>query len=79
MPLRYQGTLKWYDNSKGYGEIINKEGPDLVFYARSLQNAGRRDLAIGQPVTFEIQITPHGYEAVNVTVEAPEPQSNTQT
>jgi CspA family cold shock protein len=79
MSQRYHGRLKWYDGGKSYGEIINQNGPDVVFYDRSLQNVGRGNLEIGQPVTFELQLTEQGYEAVNVIIEASEPQPLDQT
>jgi CspA family cold shock protein len=79
MSHRYHGRLKWYDGSKGYGEIIYENGPDPIFYDHSLQNLGRGGLEIGQPMTFEIKFTQRGFEAVNVRIEAAAPQTQAQT
>lgn len=68
MPQRFRGRLKWFDGQKGYGAILQNDGPDLIFEAGSVQNLGRGDLDIGQPLSFEVRLTERGYQAFNVKI-----------
>lgn len=68
MPQRFQGRLKWLDRQKGYGAIMQSDGPDLIFDAKSVLNLGRGDVDIGQPLSFEMRLTERGYEAVNIEI-----------
>jgi CspA family cold shock protein len=50
------GTVKWFNDEKGYGFIQREGGSDLFVHFRSIIGQGRRTLAEGQPVTFvEVQ------------------------
>lgn len=68
-----QGTVKWFNDKKGYGFISPSDGSSDVFvhYSGILpqgRNGGRRSLETGQEVSFELQDTSKGQQAVNVTL-----------
>lgn len=62
-----QGKVKWFNNAKGYGFII-EEGctDDLFAHFSSVQMEGYKTLKAGQPVTFEKKPSPKGIHAVNI-------------
>lgn len=61
------GTVKWFNESKGFGFITPDDGgKDVFVHFSAIQSAGFRTLAEGQKVTFEIQDTPKGPAAANV-------------
>ena len=62
------GTVKWFNDAKGFGFITPQNGEKDVFVHHSaIQGKGFRTLTEGQVVRFEIQNTPKGPSAVNVT------------
>lgn len=61
------GTVKWFNESKGYGFIAQDDGGDDVFvHFKAIQGTGFKTLADGQKVTFEVQQGPKGPQAANV-------------
>jgi CspA family cold shock protein len=61
------GTVKWFNDSKGYGFITPSDGGKDVFVHHSaIQGSGFKSLAEGQKVTFELQQGPKGPSAANV-------------
>jgi cold shock protein len=63
------GTVKWFNDSKGFGFIKQDGGGDDVFCHQSaIQSDGFRTLAEGQMVEFEINRGPKGLQAANVRV-----------
>jgi CspA family cold shock protein len=61
------GTVKWFNDSKGFGFIRQDDGGDDVFCHQSaIQTSGFRTLAEGQRVEFEISQGPKGLKADNV-------------
>ncbi len=73
-----QGTVKWFNNAKGYGFIIEDgETEDLFAHFSAIQMEGYKTLKAGQPVCFEKQPGDKGTHAVNITaVELSRPSSN---
>ncbi len=62
------GTVKWFDDAKGFGFITPEDGAKDVFVHHSATNgSGFKSLAEGQRVEFETQSTPKGMAAANVT------------
>lgn len=63
-----KGTVKWFNESKGYGFIEPEGGGDDVFvHYSSIKAEGFRTLKEGQSVNFEIQKGPKGFLATDVT------------
>ncbi len=61
------GTVKWFNDSKGFGFITPQDGSKDVFVHHSaIQGSGFKSLAEGQLVKFEVQQGPKGPSAVNV-------------
>lgn len=61
------GTVKWFNNAKGYGFIAPTEGGDDVFvHYSAIQSEGYKSLKQGQEVTFETETGPKGLQAMNV-------------
>jgi CspA family cold shock protein len=61
------GTVKWFNESKGFGFIKQDDGGEDVFCHHSaIQAQGFRTLAEGQPVEFEVKRGPKGLQAENV-------------
>jgi CspA family cold shock protein len=73
-----QGTVKWFNNAKGYGFIIEDgKTEDLFAHFSAIQMEGYKTLKAGQPVCFEMQPGDKGTHAVNITaVEQVQPSSN---
>lgn len=61
------GTVKWFNNSKGYGFIAPADGGDDVFvHHTAIEGTGFKTLEEGQSVTFEVENGPKGLQAINV-------------
>ncbi|HEY3265721.1 MAG TPA: cold-shock protein [Armatimonadota bacterium] len=61
------GTVKWFNDSKGYGFIGQDDGgEDLFVHFSSIQGNGYRSLREGQAVQYEVQQGRKGLEAINV-------------
>jgi len=61
------GTVKWFNDSKGYGFLEREGGPDVFVHFRAINGEGHRSLQDGQKVTFEVVQGPKGPAAENVT------------
>jgi len=65
--VKERGTVKWFNDGKGYG-FISREGKDDVFvHYSAIQGQGFKSLAEGDEVEFEVEAGPKGAQAVNVT------------
>ncbi len=61
-----RGTVKWFNDAKGYGFISRSSGDDVFVHFTSIQGEGFRTLAEGDEVEFELQETERGLQAANV-------------
>ena len=61
------GTVKWFDEAKGFGFISQESGPDVFAHYSAIQSEGFKTLAEGQRVEFEITDGQKGPQATNVT------------
>jgi CspA family cold shock protein len=64
------GTVKWFNDEKGFGFIQQENGPDVFVHFRAINGTGRRTLYENQTVTFEVTQGQKGPQAENVTVVA---------
>ena len=62
------GTVKWFNNSKGYGFIEQESGPDVFVHHSGINSDGFKSLNEGDRVSFDIEQGKKGPAAVNVTV-----------
>jgi len=67
MSSRTTGTVKWFNNAKGFGFITPSEGEDVFVHFRSIRGEGYRSLEEGDPVEFELTEGPKGWQAEDVT------------
>jgi len=64
------GTVKWFNESKGFGFITPEEGgADVFVHFSAIQGDGFRTLAEGQRVSFQIEKGPKGPQAAQVSVQ----------
>jgi CspA family cold shock protein len=61
-----QGTVKWFNDAKGYGFISRASGEDVFVHFSAIQSGGFRSLQEGQTVQFEVSRGPKGFQAENV-------------
>jgi CspA family cold shock protein len=67
MSERIQGTVKWFNASKGYGFIAREDGPDVFVHYSEIQGSGFRNLEEGERVEFVVNQGPKGLQAAEVT------------
>ena len=63
-----KGTVKWFNESKGFGFLSQEDGDDVFVHYSSIQSSGFKSLNEGQSVEFEVQDGPKGLQAVDVRV-----------
>lgn len=61
-----QGTVKWFNDDKGYGFITRESGDDVFVHFSAIQGDGFKSLSEGQFVTFEVEEGERGLQAANV-------------
>ncbi len=64
----FQGSVKWFNDQKGFGFIEQEDGPDVFVHHSAIQSAGFRSLKEGDRVSFEVEQGKKGPAAQNVTV-----------
>ena len=63
------GTVKWFNESKGFGFIAPSDGSaDVFVHFSAIQGSSFKTLAEGQEVNFDVETGPKGPQAANVTV-----------
>ena len=62
-----QGTVKWFNNAKGYGFITRENGEDLFVHFKSIIGDGYKTLKQGEKVQFEVEQGEKGMQAMNVS------------
>ena len=68
--MKTTGTVKWFNEAKGFGFITTEAGEDVFVHFSAIQGNGFRTLAEGATVEFEVTRGPKGLQAQNVTVAA---------
>jgi CspA family cold shock protein len=63
-----KGTVKWFNERKGFGFLSQENGDDVFVHYSSIQSSGFKSLTEGQSVQFDVQDGPKGLQAVNVTL-----------
>lgn len=62
------GTVKWFNEAKGFGFISQEDGgPDVFVHFNAIQGSGFKTLQEGQQVTFEVETGPKGLQAAKVS------------
>ena len=61
-----QGTVKWFNDSKGFGFITAADSSDVFVHDTSIQGSGFKSLAEGDNVSFDTEQGPKGPKAINV-------------
>lgn len=69
MPERSTGTVKWFNNAKGFGFITRDGGDDVFVHFRSITGEGYKSLDEGQLVEFNLIEGPKGLQAEEVAVK----------
>ena len=63
----HKGTVKWFNNQKGYGFISDEEGNDVFVHYTGLNMEGFKSLDVGASVEFDVVNGEKGPQATNVT------------
>ncbi|PLX17977.1 MAG: cold-shock protein [Candidatus Muiribacterium halophilum] len=61
-----KGTVKWFNDKKGFGFLTTEEGSDVFVHFSAIQDDGFKSLDEGQEVEFEVEDGPKGPQARNV-------------
>jgi len=64
--MKEQGTVKWFNNEKGYGFISRNSGDDVFVHHSAIQGGGFKSLNEGDTIEFEVVKGPKGLQAQNV-------------
>ncbi len=64
--MKEQGTVKWFNNEKGYGFISRNSGSDVFVHHTAIEGSGFKSLNEGDSIEFEVAQGPKGLQAQNV-------------
>jgi CspA family cold shock protein len=64
-----KGTVKWFNDTKGFGFITSETDGDVFVHHTAIQGNGFKSLAEGDKVSFDIEKGPKGLKAINVVKE----------
>lgn len=64
--MREEGTVKWFDDRKGYGFIQRENGEDIFVHFSNIKEEGFKSLDQGEKVAFSVEETERGLQAVDV-------------
>ena len=64
--MKEQGTVKWFNNEKGYGFISRNSGSDVFVHHTAIQGSGFKSLNEGDSIEFDVAQGPKGLQAQNV-------------
>jgi len=64
--MAYTGTVKWFNDAKGYGFIERPDGDDVFVHYSSIQGSGFKTLSEGESLEFDVVEGPKGKQAANV-------------
>ena len=65
--MRQTGTVKWFNDAKGFGFITSESGQDVFVHYSAIKAEGFRSLKEGAQVEYDLNETPKGLQASNVT------------
>jgi cold shock protein len=68
MSDRIQGSVKWFNSTKGFGFIARDNGPDVFVHYSAIKSAGFKTLEEGQRVEFTVENGPKGLQATDVVM-----------
>lgn len=71
MPTRITGTVKWFNNAKGFGFISQENGDDVFVHFRAIDGEGYKTLDQGQEVEYSLVTGPKGFQAEDVVKVLP--------
>lgn len=63
-----KGSVKWFNNQKGYGFIVDESGRDVFVHFSGILVEGFKTVAQGQDVEFDLVESPKGPQAINVKI-----------
>jgi CspA family cold shock protein len=64
---RVTGTVKWFNDAKGFGFIAREDGDDVFVHYSAISGSGFRSLTEGEAVEFDVVDGPKGKQAANIT------------
>jgi CspA family cold shock protein len=70
------GTVKWFDDAKGYGFIEQEDGEDVFVHYSAIVGEGYKSLAEGSEVEFDVEEDPKGPRAANVIITKAAPSDD---
>jgi len=71
--MRVTGTVKWFNDAKGYGFIARENGDDVFVHYSAISGSGFRSLSEGQAVEFDVVDGSKGKQAANVSMGSAAP------